>query len=277
MAAPSLRDVQRWMKAQIRPSGAANTAADVSTLLNPQRGTPGHDRLAVYASGYRVRIREALAEVYEAVRHVLGDRVFRELADTYAGAHASCDYNLSLTGRDLPRFLLSAPLTKRLPFLPDLARLEWAVCQAFHAHEQPPLDLARLAAITPETWELLRLIFQPSVSCVASAWPILDIWEARHRPRAAIDIPLMDRPQRVLVYRHGSEVRCRALEAQPYRVFERLVGGQPLGRVCEALAQDDPRGDPERIKGWFADWMTWGVVIGYAMEEGRCTDGSVSC
>lgn len=260
MTQPSLRDVQQWMKARIRPDGVARRAPSAAAL-NPQRGVPGIERLGVYAEGYVVRTREALAEVYEAIAHILGPTAFTELALAYARQHPSHDYNLSFVGRHLPEFLTTAPLTAQLPFLPDLAKLEWAICQAFHAAVQPPVSAQRLAALSLEDWDRARLVFQPAVGRVASTWPILDLWQARTRPTHEVDIPLVDRPQRVLVFRQGLTVRCELLDTWEDAVVEGLLAGRTLGHVCGEIAER--AGDAALPMGaWCSRWMERGLLSG---------------
>ena len=260
MSGPSLADLQRWVKSRVRPDGDAPSGAPLD-ILNPQRGTPGAERLAVYAGGYVARIRQALAEAYEAVRHVVGARAFTELARGYAGRHPSQHYNLSLAGRHLPAFLAEWPLTLTLPFLPDLARLEWAVRQAFHAFEAPPLDPRRFARLPLEDWGRARVVFQPSVGLIASAWPILDIWAARTRQRSAIDIELVNRPQRILVFRQQLEVRCELLDERRYALLAGLLAGRPLGTACGELAVQAGHEAPLPVTDWFAGWAARGLII----------------
>ena len=244
------------MAARIAP-GARAAAHGGEVRLNAQRGTPGEERLAVYAGGYAARMREALAEVYEAVRHVLGDRAFAELAQAYAAQPPSGDYNLTFAARGLPGFLAKHPLSERLPFLPDLARLEWLVCLAFHAFEQPPMEWSALSGRPLEAWSRTRLRFQPSVGVAASAWPVLDLWQARRQPRAAIDLPVAGRPQAVLVFRRGLEVRCALVDPEQRALLSRLLEGCPLGEACAAVAQ------PERLplQQWFARWAADGLIV----------------
>jgi hypothetical protein len=261
MSGPSLADLQRWVKSRVRPTGDAPSGAPLD-ILNPQRGTPGAERLAVYAGGYVARIRHALAEAYGAIRRVAGERAFTELARGYAERHPSRDYNLSLAGRHLPEFLEGWPLTATLPFLPDLARLEWLVRQAFHAFEEPPLDPRRFAQLPLEDWGRARLVFQPSVGLIRSAWPILDIWAARTQPRSAVDIDLVHRPQRVLVFRQQLEVRCELLDERQHAVLAGLLAGRPLGAVCEGLAAQASQGALLLVRDWFAGRVARGLIIG---------------
>ena len=256
------------MKDRIRRAPPAAAGTD---LLTSQRGTPGAARLAVYAEGYLARMREALAEVYEAVHHVLGERAFTDLSRAFAASCPSRDYNLSLAGRGLPEFLPTFPRTRELPFLPDLARLEWLVASAFHAFEEAPLDPAELAKVPADARERLRLRFQPSVGVIASAWPILDIWQARTRPRDEIDVDLRDRPQRVLVARRGLQTRCELLDERQSRLLRGLLSGSPLGLACAELAASD--GDLSDIGNYRSSGgdgsTTIGDVVGDLADSGE--------
>ena len=240
MSSPSLRELQQRMKARIHPASQAPQAPAAPLPLNPQRGTPGEARLAVYADGYLARIREALAEVYEAVHHVLGDEAFTALAEAYAARHPSHEYNLSFSGRSLPAFLAAWPLTKDLPFLPDLAALEWRVCEAFHAFDAPPVDVGGLARVPAQDWERLRLVVQPSAAVVDSPWPILELWSARRQPRHEVDIPLLGRPQCVLVFRQQDRVRCELIDQPQRRLLAALQAGRTLGEACAEVAAASP-------------------------------------
>ena len=257
---PSLRDIQRWIKTRIQPSEHPSSDSDQPIrFLNAQRGTPGEQRMIVYAGGYLIRMREALAQVYEAVRHILGEESFAQLATAYAKWHPSNEYNLNVAGRRLPEFLAHSPLTERLPFLPDLAILEWVVCRAFHAFEQPPIAPSRLTAIPQDVWERMSLRFQPSVSVVKSAWPILDIWAARTQPRQAIDIDLAGRPQDVLVRREGLQVRCELITPSQHHIMAGLLEGKSLGEVCAELTAHGHE-DASSVSVWFAGWMSQGLI-----------------
>ncbi len=262
MADPSLRDLQRWMKARILPRPGAASAALMSPRLNPQRGAPGEERLAGYAGGDLARTREALREAYPAVLHLVGEPAFDALAHAYTERYPSQDYNLSLVGRHLPEWLPGTPLTHQLPFLPDLARLEWAVSEAFHAFEQTPAGANPLAALSVERADRSTLVFQPSVRLVASPWPILDLWQARHQARKTIDLPVMDRPQRVLVARRGLQVHCELVDERQGVLLESLLDGCTLGEACATLA--DRSGDAALpLSDWFARWVAGGLIVGF--------------
>ncbi len=247
------------MKARILPQ----TAEGVTELsfLNPQAGVPGCERMRVYADGYVARLHEALCEVFEAVRFVIGEQRFFTLSSAYAKAYPSHDYNLSLAGRHFPAFAGADPLAASLPFIGNLAALEWRVCLAFRASLQPPLDPEKLATIPADSWDRLRFHFQPDTVVVASDWPIVDIWAARKQPREGVAISVEGRPQRALVYRSGLEVRCEPVELVQAELLAGLLAGKSLGEAWEnALAQSAEPAEGPDVGAWFTRWMRQGLI-----------------
>jgi hypothetical protein len=238
-------------------------------MLNPQGGSRGEVRMAVYAEAYLARMAEALAEVYETVRHLTGKEAFIELTESYLDAHPSHSYNLNSVGDALPEHLGRTRFAEALPFLPDLARLEWAIAQAFHASEGAPFDPSELAGFSEDAWERARVAFQPSVAVVSSAWPILDLWNARKTPTTEIDIGLEGRPQDVLVSRHGLEVVCELLQPEQADLIRRLQKGEALGQVCAHLAGDghvrSQKEESAPVGEWFSSWASRGLIARAAL------------
>jgi hypothetical protein len=110
----------------------------------PPRRSPGGLRQELSA-----RLHDALGEQFPAVVRLVGAARFHALVHRYLRAAGLCSYNLNEAGAEMSAFLRADALGVELPFLADLAELEWAVVRAFHATDEPPLAAARLAAIDP--------------------------------------------------------------------------------------------------------------------------------
>jgi hypothetical protein len=261
-SAPSLRDLQQGLAALLAPWPTDGGPDVARWLAPPPLGTLAH-RLAAYRDGYPARVREALADVYPALEHLLGAGHFAALAERYLVAVRPATRNLNHAGRALPGYLDGDELTRPLPFLPDLARLEWAVACAFHAREVRPLDARAIAAIPAEAWERVQLRFQPAVAVITSTWPVLDLLRAVDVPREEIDLPVTGRPQHVLVLRRDLEVRCETIAPPQARALTALMAGTPLGTVTAEL--DTAGVDAATVRSWFHGWMETGAVSGYAL------------
>ena len=223
------------------------------------------ERLAVYQGGYPARVREALEQCYPATNRILGSGSFASLARRYLpfAPHGWC--NLNSIGRNLPTLLSDDPgdpgdlLTTELPFLPDLARLEWAVYRAFHATLDPPCDLAVCEDWSIEQWSAVRFEIRSDVAVVTSAWPIRDLWAVRDTPREEIDVALVDRPQTVAVARSGFDVEVRVLEESESTVARSLLRGDRLGEAMQELARTgaDERAASALLSRWAGQgWIT---------------------
>ncbi len=260
----SLLEAQEWMRSRIQfGEESSETSALTSRgkeLLNPQGGVPGEERASVYANGYPARIHESLKEVYEAVHHVLGDDTFLEASFAYAHQHPSHDYNLNFVGRHLPEFLQASHFSKTFPFIADLAKLEWLIWKAFHAFDQVTFHPEQLTEVPVENWEQARLVFQPSVSLIASSWPILDIWRTRREDSEEIKTDLTNRPQQILIGRNGDQVRCELLDPNQYQLIKGLLSGETLGAVCERLAGTSS-GEELQVAAWFSNWVKEGLIV----------------
>lgn len=256
--APSLRELQRAMAARIL-GGESVPGAALGRWLAVPAGSVPRERVAVYVDGYPARLQDALREQFPAVARLIGPTRFHALVHRYLGAAHLPSYNLNDAGAELSVVLGDDPLTAELPFLPDLAALEWAVARAFHAFEAPPLTPAALAALTPAALLGGRVRFQPSVAVRASRWPIHALWEARDAAPGAIDIDLTVGEQ-VLVYRVGLGVIGAPIDAGRAAALQALLAGRSLADTADGAA------DPTAVVGWLGEWLAAGIVVACGLD-----------
>ncbi len=265
-----LGPLQRWMQAVIVHPGSADEALAapeaaglvsperVSEVVLPSRTLSAQERLGVYHGMYLLRMAEALESDYPALAHFLGDERWREVVRGYVTEHPSRAYTLNPLGRRLADWLLEAPGLARRAFCHDLARLEWAVAEAFDAEEAPRLGEAELAAVPPDGWSAVRLVPSPALRLVALRWNA-NLWldsakDERHRhPRP--------RPSaaRLVVFRRSYAVYRRELSRPAFRLLEDLVAGAPVGAALSRAMRRRPAPAPETLQRWFRDWAADGL------------------
>lgn len=260
---PSLRDLQHRMATLVLDPG---DGADLDLLFRVPRGVPALDRLRVYAGGYPARLHAALEDAFPAVAHVVGHGAFDALTRRYVRERPPLYYNINDAGAGFSGFLRADALTSGLPFLPDLAELEWSIVEAFNAELRPALDASRIASSAIDDWDRVILRLQPGMRVLTSAWPIREIWEARATPIEAIDIDLEGRGDHVLVYRAGFHPCCESIEPGEAFALGEIRRGRALGDVATDLAARGVGG--EAVASWFARWMTLGLVVGCEVESG---------
>ena len=132
----------------------------------------GHG-LATYVDGYRLRLRECLADDFPGLRTALGVEAFERLADRVIDEAPSTDRTLNRWSRRLPAWLATHPRAAPA-WARDVAAVEWARVETIHAPLAAPFDRAALAALPPDAWAALRLEAAPTLRLVPVRWRLVD-------------------------------------------------------------------------------------------------------
>ncbi|MCH7600861.1 MAG: putative DNA-binding domain-containing protein [Myxococcales bacterium] len=255
MTSPSLAELQSAITARILENDDPSLLDE--WVLVP-RGADPSLRFAIHREGYPARISSSLAEAFPAVANILGDGSLAKLTDRFIDSGLPAEQNLNRIGRELPVFLASDPLTRNVPFLPDLAALEWAIFECFHSETGRDFDPATVGTLSLADWARTRIAFRPGTAVVTSAWPIRKLWMTRDLDRSEIDVDLSDRPEQALVYRVGFTVETQPLDLLEAHTLERLLDGVHLGEVMTDLSEWGV--EPDRVTSFFASWLSLGLV-----------------
>ncbi|GAB4383641.1 HvfC/BufC N-terminal domain-containing protein [Albidovulum sp.] len=204
-------------------------------LTDPQ-GRPAGRRFAVYRNNVVVSLTEALRQGFPVIRMLVGEDFFTAMARQHVRAHPPRSPLMMFYGADMPGFLERFPPVAHLPYLPDIARLELALRESYHAADAEPVAPEALQGLDPEALLAVRLVLAPAVRLVRSAWPIHAIWSANMRgsepPRAAV-------AEDVLVTRPDFDCEPRLLPAGAAPFVAALMAGAPLGAALEAGPEFD--------------------------------------
>lgn len=103
---------------------AGNDVA-IASQLKVRGGTP-ESRLKVYRNNTFSNLRAALADVYPVILRLVGEDFFKHAATHFIRAHPSTSGDLNDYGGGFGEFLAAFPPAAELPYLCDVARLEWA-------------------------------------------------------------------------------------------------------------------------------------------------------
>ena len=218
---------------------------------------PLDGRRDVYRRNVLSNLRDALAAAYPVVRRLVGDAFFGAAAEHYARTHPSTSGDLHRYGEAFAAFLERYAPARALEYLPDVARLEWAVARAFHAADARAFDFAALAAIPEDARGAIGLALQPAATLLRSDYPITAIWEANQPDRDGTP-ERTEGADRALVYREGFAVRVQALADDEWALLEAIARGAMLGELAQdpVIAPALPRQLPY--------WTRLTVIDGFA-------------
>ena len=134
-------------------------------------GESAQHRLAVYRHAILANRRGALRAAYPVVERLVGEGFFAEAALRHGEESPPGCADLNRYGASFPAFLAAYPHAAPMPWLADVARLEWAWHESLMAAETPGLDFAQLALVPEERQPALRLPFIPRFASCARPGP----------------------------------------------------------------------------------------------------------
>jgi hypothetical protein len=216
-------------------------------------------RLAIYRRAVLHNLCGALKGAYPVVRRLVGEDFFLEAATRYAEGEPSRCGDLNRFGAGFAQFLAHYPHAAALPYLPDVARLEWAWNESLAAADAPGLDFAALARVSPALQPRLRFAVHPAVRIVRSAYPVLAIWEANQPGRDGTP-DAAEGPDEILVHREDGRVRLALISAPEAQFLARLMRGLTLEEAAEVEGEWHLSATLER-------WAAHGVLAGFSLRD----------
>ncbi|KFC64528.1 hypothetical protein FF80_03151 [Devosia sp. LC5] len=224
-------------------------AGFVSALLDPERPAPAMvsgpgrkaaaKRYGVYRNNVTVSLINALAAVYPATQRITGPDFFRMMVRLHVRATPPASPLLFEYGRDFPAFIECYEHAQSMPWLADVARIERAWLDAYHAADAEPLSPQAFAVVPAERLAGIVLVPHPAARILRSRYSALAIFAANRvdRPVTSIDA---GEPEDTLVTRPGLEVFARRLPPGGAPFLIHLIAGEPLGTAAAAAIDDSP-------------------------------------
>ena len=239
-----------------------NTVAAVSGWLreSPERVQRG---LGAYATNGGAGAERALASAFPCVVALMGEDAFALLARAYRLAHPPVRGDLALLGEGLADFIAVDPQLADVPYLADMARLEWLLDRAERAADATPRheSLQLLEQADPQA---LRLQLAPGAALWRSAWPVVTIRAAHQQPADGTEDPFA--AAREALSRGDGE--CAFVWRQGFKPCLAVLG-EPAARFVEALLQEhslgtalDHAGADFQFEPWLLQALSQGALLG---------------
>lgn len=205
-------------------------------VVTGPNGRAAGKRYDVYRNNVTVSLIDALAAIYPAVQRITGTDFFRAMARFHVRESPPTSPLLFEYGRGFPDFIAGYEHAQMMPWLADVARIERAWLDAYHARDAAPLAPAQLAAIVPE--RLADLVFtpHPATQIVRSEFSAVTIFAA-NRDSAPVGRIDASTAEDALITRPGFDVIVRHLPPGGAVFATCLTEGRPLGEATASALE----------------------------------------
>ena len=266
--------------------GAASDAEALKTLTTDHAMPTRARGLASYQSNAHMLAERVLVAAYPVVTAILSPDSMGQLARALWHRHPPVRGDLARWGADLPGFIAASPQLAELPWLADVARIEWALHTAATAANvadgvPASTDLTSLALLTTHDPDQLTLTLAAGTTCLALDWTatrivLAHLAETEVAPvtaralavNAALpqavaelgDVWAVAQPEQALVWRPGPSPMGRPLCRVAADGEAGLLASLQAGQSLLAALQDSP-----------LDWAAWlPQAIGEGLVLGAC-------
>jgi hypothetical protein len=244
------------VQVQLRACLLIGDADGVPPWVMTRPGEAG-ERLDVYRTTVLETLGRALRLSFPTVCRLVGVEFFAAAAQVFAPAQLPTSADLNAYGQDFAAFLQRFEPCAALAYLPDVARLDWAVSRALHAPDSVAVTSADLLGLSDEQSEQLRFSAHPSITFIRSQFPVDVIWRAvtGEDDGAIAAIDLTSGPVHLIVERPVDQLEVSRLSAAEWSFSEALLSGHPLGEAIVSHPMID-------IPAMLAQLLTRGRVVG---------------
>src|SRR5271156_3637589 len=224
-------------------------AAFATALLDPRSETPtvvtgpnekaAVKRYNVYRNNVTVGLIDALATIFPSTQRITGVEFFRAMARFHIRETPPTSPLLFEYGRDFPSFIEHYEYARAMPWLPDVARLERAWLDAYHAADADTLTPEVLAAVPSERLADTIFIAHPSTRIVRSNFAAVAIFVA-NRAEGPVGAVNVSEAEDAVITRPDLDVVVRRLPDGGAVFLTHLASGETLGEAAAVAFETTP-------------------------------------
>lgn len=229
-------------------------------------GLSSAQRIQIYRNNILLNLTGALKAVYPTICRLVGEGFFQYTAAQYMIHYPSHSGDLHQFGRFFSEFLSTFTPASRLPYLPDVARLEWSYHQVFHSARHASLDLEMLAKVPVERQEELRFQLHPAARLLESVFPILKIWQVNQENYSSDSvIDLAEGGVKLIIFRREEnlDIEFHILSEGEFNLLSALAEEESFSTACERAITAQPALD---IPAYFSHLVSQNVLVSFHLQ-----------
>ncbi len=224
------------------------------------------EQINIYRKQFFLRLEFVLRQDFPGLCAILGSAAAQVFFRRYLAAHPPSTPTFGPLALDVPSFAENYPdfPPLRRDLIVDMARYERYLAALVDGPDAPPLDPAKLAAMTEDDWSRARLVLHPLLTRLSLSYPV-------HLLRIAIKdqkeyvLPDAPSPLHLLLFRQDLIPRYEEVSPEAFAIVGAIGEGMPLVPALEHVASALPTERQEyvmaNIGAWFRSWTAWGIIV----------------
>jgi hypothetical protein len=221
----------------------------VASLQNPSAGNIAHrlnshptlsalDQLSLYQTNIIATLQKALKAIYPTCLKLVGKDFFIRMMSAYIEVTPSISPDLNLYGESFADFIQQFEPANTLPYLSDVARLEWAWHSVYTSPDHLPFDFEKLASHYANGPQTIIFHLPAGAILLSTPYPTHLIFETNldgYDGDTTITLR-EDETFYYLIWRHQLDRRMDVLSVVEWQVLSWIRAALTLGELCGRVA-----------------------------------------
>ena len=234
--------------------------AELSKHIKAARNLTPAEGLAVYRGNVVGNLTSALMSTYPVCCQLVGEKFFEATAAKFISQFPCLSPDLGDYGEQLPEFLADFEPAASLPYLPDVARLEWFWHRVFSGEDTRALDLQKLAEVPEERWGELIFYLPKNSVLLESAYPIHRIWQVNQEDyEGDRTVSLDEGGVKIFLWRQGYDMRIDLPREPEWELLKAFQSHDIFEAICDRLA------DKVDVTALFPVFVQRGWIANFSM------------
>ena len=236
----SLAEIQSLFRDAVFETEAEQPAMQaLSQHVDSTAGLSSMQHLRIYRRTVIGTLQRALGEIYPVCLRLVGEAFFAAMARVFARQYPSVSPDLADYGKEFGAFIGDFEPAKELPYLADVAHLEWRWHRAFHAPDEPALDPASFSAVSPADIERIVFRLPASAGLLQSLYPVRKIWQVNQSDWTGDpDVDLAAGGLNMIIYRRAHEMRIDELNDAAWTLLNMIHDGATMADLTRIATLD---------------------------------------
>lgn len=216
-----------------------------ANLVDPS-GAHAPKRFGVYRNNVVVSLIDNLASTFPACHSLVGEEFFRALAREYALNFPPSSPLMIYYGDEFSQFLNQFKPAQQVPFLADIADIEYKRVKSYHAADGQRFDPASIADLPQDALDSAKLKLHSSFYWSLSRFPAHQIY-ARAQAGKTLEGIDFDEAEITLICRPEWDVQTQSISLDNKTALTALAAGFSLSTTVEIAQKSDPEFDLQAL------------------------------
>lgn len=198
------------------------------------------DRFSVYQNNVLKSLADVIVATYPLIEILTGKDFLRGMARDFIKNNLPEKGNINDYGGGFADFIKDFEVAKGLPYLSDIARMEWAVNEVYYAPDDTAIDMKKLQGVAEKDFERLSFSLRKSCRFITSDYPLYEIRDFCLEESRVGHLNIDSGASNLLIFRPELDVEIFEITDNELHFLQNIAKGQKIEHAIETIDADEP-------------------------------------